>query len=176
MEQLFFLFFVFFLPPPQPSQSQWESLHSSKTSGWNPSASPLLGPMVPHHWMDWKSWGLWAPCGLLNWQVGEEKTTCLIVVWRPSPLKDLSSNLWRAFSPKWAVTCKELTNFHWSFPGRKRSPSFWNHPIWSSWKPSLLALRVSPLVYEGLSGKLVCGTKVAAPIRSWFCNAALLAA
>ena len=60
-------------------------------------------------------------------------------------------------------------------PGRKRSPSFWNHPIWS-WKPSLLALRVSPSVYEGVSGKLVCGTKVATPIRSLFCNAALLAA
>ena len=54
--------------------------------------------------------------------------------------------------------------------------SFWNHPIWSSWKLSLLALRVSPSVYEGVSGKLVCGTKVATPIRSLFCNAAFLAA
>ena len=54
--------------------------------------------------------------------------------------------------------------------------SFWNHPIWSSWKLSLLALRVSPSVYEGVSGKLVCGTKVATPVRSLSCNAALLAA
>ena len=45
------------------------------------------------------SWGLRAPWGLFFWQVGQEETTCLIVVWRPAPLKDLSSNLWRAFSP-----------------------------------------------------------------------------
>ena len=99
-----------------------------------------------------------------------------MVIWRVVPLKDLSSNLWRPFSPKWAVACKELTNFHWRVPGRKRSPFFWHHSIWSSWKPSLLALRVSPSVYEGVSDKLVCGTKVATPIRSLFCNAALLAA
>ena len=74
------------------------------------------------------------------------------------------------------VACKKLTNFYWRFPGRKRSPSFWNHSIWSSWKPSLLALRISPSVYEGVSGKLVCRTKVATPIRSLFCNTALLAA
>ena len=74
------------------------------------------------------------------------------------------------------VACKKLTNFYWRFPGRKRSPSFWNHPIWSSWKPSLLSIRVSPSVYEGVYGKLVCGTKVAIPIRSWLCNNALLAA
>ena len=43
-------------------------------------------------------------------------------------------------------------------------------------KALILALRVSPSVYEGVSGKLVCGTKVATPTRSWFCNAALLAA
>ena len=72
--------------------------------------------------------------------------------------------------------CKELTNFHWRFPGRKKSPFFWNYPLWSSWKPSHLALRVSPSVYEGVSGKLVCGTKVATPMMSLFCNAALLAA
>ena len=41
---------------------------------------------------------------------------------------------------------------------------------------SLLALRISPSVYEGVFGKLVCGTKVATPIRSWFCNVALLGA
>ena len=99
-----------------------------------------------------------------------------MVVWRPVPLKDLSSNLWRAFSHKWVVACKELTNFHWRLPGRKRNPSFWNHPRWSSWKPSCLALRASPSVFEGVSGKLVCGAKVATPIRSLFCNAALLAA
>ena len=113
---------------------------------------------------------------LFNKQVEQEETTCLIVTWRSVSLRDLSSNLCRAFSPKWAVACKELTKFHWRFPGRKRSPSFWNHPIWSSWKPSLLALRVSPSVYEGVSGKLVYGNKVAIPIRSLFCNAALLVA
>ena len=125
--------------------------------------------------MGWARWGLRAPWGLFNWQVEQEETTCLIVVWRPVPLKELSSNLWRAFSPKWVVACKELTNFHGRFPGRKRSPSFWNHPIWS-WKLSLLALRFSPSVYEGVSGRLVCGTKVATLIRSWFSNTALLAA
>ena len=125
--------------------------------------------------MGWASWDLWAPWELFNWQVGQEETTYLVVIWRPLPLKDLSSYLWRAFSPKGVVACKELTNFHWRFPGRKRSPSFWNHPIWSSWKSSLLALRFSPSVY-GVSGKLVCGTKVATPIRSLFYNAALLAA
>ena len=41
-----------------------------------------------------------APWGLFNWQVGQEETTCLTVVWKPVPLKDLSSTLWRAFSPK----------------------------------------------------------------------------
>ena len=126
--------------------------------------------------MGWASWGLLAPWGLFNWQVGQEETTCLIVAWRPIPLKDLSSNLWRAFSPKWVAECKELINFHWRFPGRIRNPSFWNHPIWFSRKPSLLALRVLPSVEEGVSGKLVYGTKVAAPIMSLFCNAALLAA
>ena len=100
----------------------------------------------------------------INWQMGQEETTYLIVIWRPVPLKDFSSNLWRAFSHKWVVAGKELTNFHWKFPGRKRSPSFWNHPMRSSWKPSLLALRVSPSVYEGVSGKLVHGTKVASPV------------
>ena len=43
-------------------------------------------------------------------------------------------------------------------------------------KALTLSLRVSPSVYEGVSGKLACGTKVATPIRSLFCNAALLAA
>ena len=128
----------------------------------------------PCHWTGWASWGLQAPWRLFNWRMEQEETTCLIVIWRPVPLKDLSSNLWRAFSPKWVVACKELTNFLWRFPGIKRSPSFWNHPIWSSWKPSLLALRVSSSVYEGVSSKLVCGTK-GNPIRSLF-NAALLAA
>ena len=98
----------------------------------------------------------------------DKETACLIVVWSPVPLKDLFSNLWRAFSPLWVVACKELTSFLWRFPGRKRSPSFWNHPIWSSWK--------LPSVYDGVSGKLVCGTRVATPIRLLFCNAALLAA
>ena len=180
----------FFLPPPQPSQSGWESLPSilwmylSWLIGISTINSILAVKSIcqsspgytPRHWMAWASWGLWAPWRLFNWQVGQEETTWLIVVWKPGPLKDLSSNLWRAFSPKWVVACKELTNFHWRFPGRKRSPSFWNHPIRSSWKPSLLALRVSPSVYEGVSGKLVSGNRVATPIRSLFCNAALLAA
>ena len=38
-------------------------------------------------------------------------------------------------------------------------------------KASFLALRVLPSVYEGVSDKLVCGTKVVTPIRSLFCNA-----
>ena len=126
--------------------------------------------------MGWASWGLWAPWGLFNCQVGQEETTCLIVIWRPIPLKDLSSNLWRVFSPKWVVACKKLTKFHWKFPSRKRSPHLWNHPIWSSWKPSLLVLRVSHSLYAGVSGKSACGPKVATPIRSLFCNAPLLAA
>ena len=148
-------------------------LYPWETGIWVKSICQSSPGKVPCHWMGWASWGLRAPWGLFNWQVGQEETTCLIVVWRPVPLKDLSSNLWRAFSPKWVVACKELTNFHWRFPGRKRSPSFCNHPVRSSWKPSLLALRVSPSVYEGVSGKLVCGTRVATPIRSLFCNAAL---
>ena len=126
--------------------------------------------------MGWASWGLQAPWGLFNWQVGQEEITCLIVVWKPVPLKDLYSNLWRAFSPTWEVAWEELTNVHWRFPGRQRSPSFWSHLIWSSWKPPLLALRVSPSVYEGVSGKLVCGTRVEIPIRSLFYNAAWSAA
>ena len=115
----------FFLPPPQPSQSGWESLQSilwmylswligiytleKLASGWGPSASPLLGR--PHIvGRAGPAGGLWAPWGLFNWQMGQEETTSLIVVWRTVPLKDLSSNLWRAFSPKWVVACKELTS------------------------------------------------------------------
>ena len=137
---------------------------------------PVLSWVGPTSLDRLASWGLWTPWELFNWQVGQEETTCLIVLWRPVPRKDLSSNLWKAFSPKWVEACKESTSFHWRFPGRKRSSSLWNNPIWSSWKPSLLALRVSASVYEGVSGKLDCGTKVGTPIRSWFCNAALLAA
>ena len=126
--------------------------------------------------MGWASWGLQAPWG------------CLIGKWdKRRPLDILLFGglfLWRtfliifggAYSPKRVVACKGLTNFHWRFPGRKKSPSFWNHPIWSSWKPLLLAVRVSPSVYEGVSDKLVCGTKVEIPIRSLFWNAALLTA
>ena len=142
---------------------------------WVKSTCQSSPGYVPRCWTGWASWGLWAPWGLFNLQVGQEKTTCLIVVWRPVPLKDLSSNLWRAFSPKWVAACKELSNFHWKFPGRIKSPSFWNHPVWSQ-KPSLLALRVSPSVYEGVSGKIVYGTQVTTPIRSLFCNATLLTA
>ena len=151
-----FFFFFFFLTSPQLSQSGWESLQSilwmyllqllaiytleKLASGWNPSTSSLLGRS---HVI-----GQAGPARVfellgVNWP--------LIAVWRPVPMKDLSSNLWRAFSPKWVVACKELTNFHWRFPGRKRNPSFWNHPKWSSWKPSHLALRVSPSVHEGVS-------------------------
>ena len=128
-----------FLPPPQPSQSE-ESLQSilwmclswlisiytleKLASGWSPSASPLLGRSHATGWAGpAEVFKLFGGCG----QVGREETTCLIVIWRPFPLKDLSSSLWRAFSPKWVMACKELTNFHWRFPGRKRSPFFWNH-------------------------------------------------
>ena len=188
MEQ--FLCFFFFLPPPQPSQSGWESLQSilwmylswlvsiytfeKVESGWSPSASPLLDRS---HVIGWAGLaGVFKILGDCLLASGTRETACHIVVWRPVPLKDLSSDLWRAFSSKWVVVYKELTNFHWKFPERKRSPSFWNHPIWSSWKPSLLELRVSPSVFEGVSSKLVCGTKGVAPIRALFCNAALLAA
>ena len=112
-------------------------LYPWETGIWVKSICQSSPGYVSRRWMGWASWSLWAPWGLFNWQVGQEETTCLIVVWKPVPLKDLSSNLWRAFSPKWVVACKELTNFHWRFPGRKRSPSFWSHPIWSSWKPLL---------------------------------------
>ena len=90
----------------------------------------------------------------------------------PVPLKDLSSNLWRPFSPKCVVACKDLTKFHWKFPVRKKSPFFGTTP-YDLERPSLLALRVSISVYEGISGKLFCGTQVATPIRTLFCNAAL---
>ena len=62
--------------------------------------------------------------GLFNWKVGQEETTYLIVIWRPLPLKDLSSHLWKAFSPKCVVACKELTNFHWSSQAEKGVPPF----------------------------------------------------
>ena len=181
--------FFFFLTP------------TSAFSVWvgKPSVHPVnVSIMTSRYWYTWET-GIWVksicqsspgpmPLDRLG-QLGSSSSLGVVLLasgtrgdslpyspWRPVPLKDLSGSLWRAFSPKWVVACKELTNFHWRFPGRKRSPSFGKHPIWSSWKPSLLALRVSPSVYEGLSGKLVCGTKVATPIRSLFCNAALLAA
>ena len=174
----------FILPPPQLSQPGWESLQSILwmylswligTYTLEKLASgeirlPVLSWVGPK-WLD-RLGQLLGSCLIGKW----DKRRPFIVVWRPVPLKDLSSNPWKAFSPKWVVACKELTNFHWRFPGRKRSPSFWNHPIWSSWKPLLLALTISPSVCEGISGKLVCGTKVATSIRSLFCNAALLAA
>ena len=66
-------------------------------SGRSSPASPLLSRS---HVIGWAG-----PAGVFellgdNWQVGQEETTCLMVVWRPVPLKDLSSNLSRAFSPK----------------------------------------------------------------------------
>ena len=65
--------------------------------------------------------------GCLIGKQGKKRPTCLIVIWRPVPLKELFSNLWRAFFLKWVVACKELTSFHWWFQGKKRIPSFWNH-------------------------------------------------
>ena len=138
-----------FFTPPQPSQSRWESLiHPVNVSlmtsrGLYPwetgicvkSICQSSPGYVPHCWTGCASWALWAPWWLFNWKMGQEETTCIIVIWRSVPLKELSSSLWRAFSPKWVVPCKELANFHWRFPGRKRSLSFWNHPIWSSWNP-----------------------------------------
>ena len=133
-----------FLPPPQLSQSGWESLQSilwmyvswligiyileKLASGWSPSASPLLGRshVIAHAGPAGVS-KLLGGCLAGKWD--KRRLLAFIVIWRPVPLKDLSSNLLRAFSPKWVVTCKELTNFHWRFPGRKKSPSFWNHPI-----------------------------------------------
>ena len=97
------------------------------TSGWSPSARPLLGRC---HIL-----GRTRPAGVFEFLGGcfligkwdkRRPTTWLIVVWRPVPLKELSSHRWRAFSPKWVAACKELTNFHWRIPDRKRSPSFGN--------------------------------------------------
>ena len=65
----------------------------------HPSFSTLLGRSHAVG-TGWASWSLHVPWGLFNWKVGKEETTCLMVVWRPVPLKDLSSNFWRAFSPK----------------------------------------------------------------------------
>ena len=103
-------------------------LYPWETGIWVKSICQSSPGSAPHHWTGWASLGLRAPWVLFNWQVGQEETTCFIVVWKPVPLKDLSSNLWTAFSPKWVVACKELTNFHWRLPGKKRSPSFWKHP------------------------------------------------
>ena len=143
-------------------------------SGWCPYASSLLGRS---HTVEWAGpdgvFELLGCCLTDKWTRGDH---LLYSYLETCSSEGPSSNLWRAFSPKWVVACKELINFHWRFPGRKRSPSFWNHPMWSSWKPSLLALRASPSVYEEVSGKLVCRTKVAIPIKSLFCNAALLIA
>ena len=88
---------------------------------------PVLSWVGPTSWDRLGQLGSLSSLGI-NWQVVQEETTYLIVAWRPVPLKEFSSNLWRAFSPKWVVASKELTNFHWRFPGRKRSPSLWNHP------------------------------------------------
>ena len=141
------IFFFFFLPPPQPSQSGLESLQFIlwmlsimanrfiPLRNWHldeahlPVHLPTSPGEVLFHSMGWANWGLWAPWRFSNWQVGQEEISCLIVIWRPIPLKVLCSNLWRAFSPKWVVACNQLANFHWRFPGRKRSPSFWNYPI-----------------------------------------------
>ena len=91
------------------------------TSEWNPSARLLLGRSHAIGWLrPAEIFKLLADAAakslqscltlcdpidgrLFNWQVGQDKTTCLIVIWRSVPLKDLSSNLWRAFSPKWVV-------------------------------------------------------------------------
>ena len=81
-------------------------LYPWETGIWVKSISQSSLGCVPCHWMGWARWGLWAPWGLFNQQVEHEKNTCLIVVWRPVPLKDLSSDLWTAFSPKWVVPCR----------------------------------------------------------------------
>ena len=123
-----------FLLPPQPSQFRWESLQSilwmylswligtytleKLASGWSSSVSPVLDRSLAIGWA--------GPAGVFKLLGGclngkWDKRRPFIVVWRPVPLKDLSSNPWKAFSPKWVVACKELTNFHWRFPDRKKS-------------------------------------------------------
>ena len=132
-----------FLPPPQPSQSGWESLQSilwmylswligvftleKLTSGWSPSASPLLAGPTPLDGLG-QLGSFFELFEGFSWQGGQVEATCLIVVWRSVLLKELSSNLWRAYSPKWVVAYKELTNFHWRFPGRKGVPHFGTIP------------------------------------------------
>ena len=106
----------FFLPPPQPSQSWWESLQSilwmylswlvgieKLASGGSRSASPLPGRS---HVI-----GQGGPAGVLkllgSCLTGKwNKRPLALVIWKPVPLKDLSSNLWRAFSLKWVVAFK----------------------------------------------------------------------
>ena len=80
-------------------------LYPWETGIWVKSICQSSPGCVPRLWMATVSWGLWAPWGLFNWQV-EHENTCLIVIWRPVPLKGLSNNLWRAFCPKWVVPCR----------------------------------------------------------------------
>ena len=106
--------------------------------GWCPSATSLLGRS---HIVGWAGphgvFELLGGCLIDKQTRGDHLLySCLETCSSEGP----SSNLWRAISPKWVVAYKELISFHWRFLGR-------NHPIWSSWKPSLLALRVSPSVY-----------------------------
>ena len=126
--------------------------------------------------MGWASWSFWAPWELFNWQVGEEETSCLVVVWRPVPLKDLSSNLRRAFSSKWVVACKELTNFPLDGPRHKKESLLLEPPHMILLKALTLSFKSFTFSMWGISGKLIGGTKVVTPVRSLFCNVALLAA
>ena len=148
--------FFFFLPPPQPSQSRWESLQSimwiylswligiftfeKLATGW--IHQPVLSWVGPMSLDGLGQLGSSSSLGVVLLASGTGGGHLPYSCLGTYSSEDLSSNLWRAFSPKWLVACKELTNFHWRFPGRKMSPSFWNHPIWSSWKPSLLEARV----------------------------------
>ena len=105
--------------------------------------------------------------GLFNWP--------LIAVWRAVPMKDLSSNLWRAFSPKWVVT-RRVNQLPLEVP-RQKKESLPLEP------PQMIFLKALTLSFKSLTFsawrsfcKLICGTKVTTPIRSLFYDAALLAA
>ena len=125
--------------------------------------------------MGWASWGLRAPWGLFNWHVGQEKTTCLIVIWKPVPLRTFLVIFGGPFPlNEWWHVRSYPTSIGGS-QAEKGVPPFGVTPC-DLLGPSLLALRVSPSVYEGVSGKLVHETKVETHIRSLFCKAALLAA
>ena len=67
-------------------------------SGRSPSVSPLLGrPHVVGQAGPAGVFELLEGCLIGKW---DKRRPLALVIWKPVPLKDLSSNLWRAFSLK----------------------------------------------------------------------------